>query len=94
VQRPARVHRVVITAYPPGSDAPEWTPPGWEEDPLNSGTDPDTGARGIGEFRWPRQRNFLSPTAALARATRLQGYGATVRIDHSDPITWPSPEEA
>lgn len=75
-----RVYRLDVT-YPPGSDAPGWTPEGWDPDEYRDAwTD---------KFVWPRARKFLSRRGAEDRAKLLRSYGATVTVVPSDPVTWP-----
>lgn len=38
--------------------------------------------------RWPRERRFLSRTAAVYRAERLAGMGCTVALRQSAPIVF------
>jgi hypothetical protein len=40
-------------------------------------------------FRWPRNRKFLSESAAHRRAKLLRGYGARVVVIRSAPIEFP-----
>jgi hypothetical protein len=84
--RAAYVYRLVIT-YPPGSREPGWLPAAY--------TDPDgpfswrlrRHLRRAG-FRWPAERLFLSSSGAHNRAWRLRYYGAQVRVQRSDLVTW------
>ena len=41
---------------------------------------------------WPVNRAYFSRKAAEARADRFREYGATVTVEASDPVVWPSPE--
>jgi hypothetical protein len=101
-ERPAYLYRLVVE-YPPeafngGSPAfyddgtpkldPNWEPEGWDGDTGYYGPDFDG-------FRWPdARRRFLSHTSAVNRANLLRKYGATVDIERSDRVTWPTQEQA
>lgn len=39
-------------------------------------------------WRWPRERRFLSRTAAVYRAERLAAMGCTVALRQSEPIAF------
>jgi hypothetical protein len=79
-----RVYRLNVT-YPPGSLEPGWEPPGWTITGPNGYEDrPD--------FRWPRERLYLSRSGAKTGADLFRKYGAEVTIERSDPVTWPDAE--
>jgi hypothetical protein len=84
-----RVYRLAVT-LPEGSDAPGWEPPGWEPDDYRITSGPDAGAWDSHPFRWPANRLCLSPGTAKRRAAIFRKYGATVVIEASEPVTWPS----
>lgn len=75
-----RAYRVVVDSYPTGSDQPGWQPATGE--PYITRSDDAT------EFSWPRRRNYFSQSAAYNRMYLFQGYGATVHVETSEPITW------
>lgn len=77
-----RVYRLDIT-YPEGCERPGWAPEGWEPQPASSPFDEP------GWFRWPAERDFLTPSGAAHRKRLLEGWGCTVAIRSSDPVTWP-----
>ena len=74
-----RVYRLNVT-LPPGSDDPEWEPPGWTDDDHYAGQ----------AFQWPRVTRYLSMSKAQRRADLLRKYGATVTVECSLPVTWPA----
>jgi hypothetical protein len=80
-ERQLRIHRLVVT-YPEGSLEPGWEPKGWEPRYTGPEGDEDT-------FTWPPRHHYLSRTAAERRQRLLEGWGATVIIETSEPITWP-----
>jgi len=87
VSNQVRVYRLVI-AYPAGSDDPDWKPACWGallRDIKDRGRRREVRARG---FRWPRERMFLSPSAAYHRASLLTWFGAVVEVQASEPVTW------
>ena len=84
-ERPVYVYRLDIT-YPPGSRERGWEPPGWVISGPNGYEDDP------GEFRWSRERAFLSPSGAKHAADLFRGYGATVEIVRSERVTWGDPE--
>jgi len=86
-----RCWRLVIS-YPAGSQEPGWEPPGWDRYATASAGAPPPEWDGA-DFRWPRERVFLSERGARWRRTLLEGWGATVRIQRSDPVTWPADRE-
>lgn len=82
-RRRVHVFRLEVE-YPPGSRSPGWQPMAWEPpDEWRSLVDESSPG-----FRWPRERLFLSATAARARAELLEGYGAAVTIKRSAPVAW------
>lgn len=81
-----RVYRLDVT-YPAGSDEPGWEPAGWE--PGGYQID-DAGSWETGEFRWPRERVYLSRKGADYKAGLLRGYGAQVTVVPSLPVEWPA----
>lgn len=85
MSRPVRVWRLNVT-LPEGSEKPGWQPEGWVADVS------DWGVEGEYErpFIWPRRRNYLSVKGAKVMARILREYGATVQIEESEPVTWPS----
>lgn len=81
----SRIYRLAVT-YPEGSREPGWQPPGWESyDPSSPLHDTEWQ-----DFRWPRERKYLSKPGAEHGASVFRRYGATVTIERSDPVTWPA----
>ena len=81
--RPVYVYRLHVTP-PPESLAPGWEPPGW-----HNGHDwcpPEEEC----VFRWPSKRHCMSSGTASRWARQLKEYGATVRVERSEPVRWPS----
>jgi hypothetical protein len=76
------VYRLIVT-YPEGSKDPGWEPPGWTITGPN-------GYKDSGEFRWPRQRCYLSLSGARNARSIFEAYGARVTIERSEPVTWPA----
>lgn len=76
---PVFVYRLRVT-LPEGSEAPGWHPEGWE--PAIFGEDD------VQEFRWPTRRHCLSVATARRWKQRLEGWGATVVIERSLPVSW------
>ena len=83
-----RVYQLEIV-YPEGSHEKGWRPACWS-DPryLASLTRRERHDLARREFRWPRQRRFLSSSSAYARAGLLRWYGADVQVLASEPVTW------
>lgn len=84
-------YRLKVT-YPPEALTPEgwldwrWQPPDWEPAPYDY-HDP----YGDVSFHWPRaNRRFFSKKCANDRADLLRKFGATVEVEESAPIEWPS----
>ena len=75
-----------------GYPDPEWEPEGWLSDGINpyNKQDLDKGERP--PFYWPVARIYRSRSGAEDRAGLLRHYGATVTVEVSDPVVWPSPE--
>ena len=90
-ERPVYVYKLAVT-YPPGSREYGWEPPGWgagSEAYLDGYvTNPDD----PGEFRWPRERLYLSRSGANAGADLFRKYGATAEIVRSERVTWGEPD--
>lgn len=88
--RPVRVYRLMVI-YPEGSHEKGWRPACWS-DPRFLATLPRAERRALArrEFRWPRERRFMSSSSAYGRANLLTWYGAEVTVEASDPVTWPS----
>jgi hypothetical protein len=84
-----RVYQVLVT-YPEGSREPGWRPACWG-DPAFLMSLPRKERRALAarEFRWPRERMFLSASGAYSRAMLLHWYGAGAEVLPSDPVTWP-----
>jgi hypothetical protein len=87
-ERVRRLYRLVIV-YPDGSDVPGWRPACWS-DPAFLAKLTRKARRELArtEFRWPRERLFLSSSGAHRRAMLLHWYGAAVAVRPSDPVTW------
>jgi hypothetical protein len=83
------VYRLAVQ-YPPGSLEPGWAPPGWSPEEHRITSDGPDGGWDSGEFRWPRERQYLSRSGANTGAGLFREYGAEVTIERSDPVTWPS----
>jgi hypothetical protein len=84
-----RVYSLEID-YPEGSDAPGWRPALWDDPKYLAGL-PREERRALRkrEFRWPRERHFLSSSGAYGRALLLSAYGCLVTVRRSDAVTWP-----
>ena len=83
-----RLYRLHVT-YPEGSHAWGWEPKGWADDPANGlpySSDPDD--EDYIPFSWPAVKVYQSRKGASGRANLLRRFGATVRIEESEPITW------
>lgn len=71
--------------YPEGSKVKGWEPKGYS-DPME--------VNGLNilkhyyPFKWPRERVFLTATAAAVRAQTLTHYGAKVTVYRSRPVEW------
>jgi len=86
-ERTIRVYRLDIV-YPEGSLKPGWQPACWGallRDIKDRGQRRAVRERG---FRWPRERLFLSASAARHRALLLQWFGADVIVQPSERVTW------
>jgi len=77
-------------AYPEGSHEKGWRPAIWD-DPEFLKRLPRDERRALKhrEFRWPRERMFLSASGAWWRAAMLLSYGAEVDVQRSERIRWP-----
>jgi hypothetical protein len=76
--------------YPEGSHSPGWRPLLWSDpDYLQKLSRKDRRDLARREFRWPRERRFLSSSGAYGRAWLLRAYGADVEVLASNPVTWP-----
>lgn len=85
--RQAHVYWLEIT-YPAGSKAPGWKPARWDE--VAYGLKWRARRKVIRKgFRWPRERMFLSSSAAYHRANLLTWCGAAVQVHRSFPVRWP-----
>lgn len=87
------VYRLAVT-LPEGSTVPGWEPENWEEWCEAHDlwiNEYDTGASVTPPFKWRMRRNFLSKSAADRHAEWLREFGATVTVEKSNPVTWPSP---
>jgi hypothetical protein len=77
--------------YPEGSHASGWYPPKWD-DPKYLKSMPRKMRRQVPrmkrEFRWPKEKLYLSRSGANSRAWLLRAYGAEVEVLGSDPVTW------
>jgi len=80
--------------YPPGSLEPGWKPAVWGQ--YLVGIEDKARRREVRKrgFRWPRERKFMSASAAYRRALLLQWFGATVDVQRSEPVTWWQDEDA
>lgn len=91
-KRAAYLYRLVVT-LPEGADEVGWKPENWEEVCEARGwidMERETGAEFTIPFSWPRRRLYMSAAAAEERAKMLREYGATVKIERSNPVTWPN----
>lgn len=83
--------------YPEGSDAPGWQPACWAAETAPDARDLLTSRRArryrrwqrSREFRWPRERLYLSSSSAYERARLLRAYGAEVLVERSLAVEWP-----
>ena len=80
------IYRLRVS-YPPNALEPGWEPPGWTITGPN-------GYEDYREFNWPQRRNDLTRNGAVVAKRVLEGYGATVTIERSEPVTWPSTQAA
>jgi hypothetical protein len=85
---PVHVYRLRIE-YPAGSFEPGWKPAAWSSPLLAKRLRRQLARQ---EFRWPRERLFLSRSGAWRRAFLLISYGARAEVERSAPVTWPLPE--
>ena len=76
--RTIRIYELDIT-YPEGFSTAEGE---WDRYEETQGFEPHWVPR------WPRERRFLSRTAAIYRAERLAAMGCTVALRQSEPIAW------
>ena len=89
---PRRAHVYYLEIlYPSGSLAPGWRPRTW----LSAENAKFLSRRHRRElrqrqFRWPRERMFLSSSGAYRRAAHLTWLGATVRVHRSHMVLWPA----
>lgn len=81
--RPTYVYRLNVI-YPEGVD---WRnpPEGWMPMVVDGPEGQD-----IQTFTWPTRRHYMSREGAEDRARLLRGWGCTVTIERSDPVTWPA----
>jgi len=81
------VYRLLIQ-YPEGSDQPGWQPAAWSQLARTgrwwSYVLPKRPAR----FRWPRERMWLSSSAAYHRAYLLRVLGCSVTVQRSVPVVF------
>lgn len=81
----------VDAVVPPGTEW-GWNPPDWdewvEENGYTSRSQVD-GSIEYMEFRWPRNRHFLTREAAERTATRFRKWGAIAEVVRSKPIEFP-----
>jgi hypothetical protein len=90
--RAVRVYRLDII-YPEGSRESGWRPAVWSDPEfLAKLTKVQRRELAKTEFRWPRERMFLSSSGAYGRAGLLEFYGADVEVFASVPVTWPDLE--
>jgi hypothetical protein len=85
----ARVYRLEIL-YPDGSQRPGWRPRCWGKDEYLYRHSSRKQRRELSkkQFRWPRERMFLSSSGAYSRAGLLRWYGAEVAVLRSEPVSW------
>jgi hypothetical protein len=91
----SRVQRVyqLSVIYPEGSFSPGWWPACWSSpDFLKTLSRAERRELRRRQFRWPRERAFLSSSGAYGRASLLRWYGAEVAVQPSNPVTWPDYE--
>lgn len=88
--RQAHVYYLEIS-YPAGSLAPGWRPRAWRSAEtakfLSRKHRRELRRR---EFRWPRERMFLSSSGAWGRAAYLTWCGAAVQVHRSLMVLWPA----
>lgn len=75
------VYRVQVTAWPAGSDDPDWRPERVIPFPNVDGSPR--------AFTWPRQRNFFSSASANRRAQLFRELGAEAHVE-SARVAFPS----
>lgn len=76
--------------YPEGSHEKGWRPALWSDpDFLKRLPRDERRALKRREFRWPRERVFLSSSSAWGRAALLAMYGARADVQRSARIQWP-----
>lgn len=102
MSNPERLYRVRVDAYPDGAfyqpnpevddywePTPGWTPPGWRPEGRY------VEIMGTSEFVWPvTNKVYQSRSTAKKRAGLLERYGATVKVERSSRIAWPTPDAA
>lgn len=88
-RRKTYVYRLKVTLPPEAAD-PSWEPRSWIDELASY---PFEGGSLEGdEFRWPRNRQFLSAAGARHLAGLFRKYGAKVTIERSAPVAWPQEE--
>jgi hypothetical protein len=87
-ERKVYLYRLNVTLPPEAAD-PEWEPQAWLDQlpPYPAEGAPPEALEG--RFQWPRNRLYLSLSAAKRRAALFEKYGATVTVERSPPVTWP-----
>jgi hypothetical protein len=86
-----RVYRLEVV-YPEGSREPGWRPACWSQDSAFLASLDRKQRRELKhrQFRWPRERMFLSSSSAYGRANLLGWYGADAWVAGSLPVEWPN----
>jgi hypothetical protein len=91
--REAHVWYLEIT-YPAGSRAPGWRPASWSDSEFLARLSRKARRQlRKAEFRWPRERLFLSSSGAYDRAWLLRAYGAKVTVYRSFMVLWPGTDD-
>ena len=73
-------------AHAPGGRPPVWSSPAY----LATLTWAERRALKRREFRWPRERHYLSSSGAYQRAWLFRFYGAECEVEASRPVEWPN----
>jgi hypothetical protein len=89
VSRNVFVYRLTVELPEEASD-PSWRPPDgtWDDDQEKHPREDEEGYPI--PWRWPSRRLFTSKDTADRTAAKLRSWGATVTVERSNPVTWPT----
>lgn len=95
-RRGRRLYRVTGLILPPDAedalnDGEYWEPANWREKCRMAPGHPEQPP----PFRWPwHERLYLSRSGARDRVKLLREYGARAEVEVSEPLVWPSEQQA